>query len=105
MAAHDSKAARRAVNPPSSLEISILDMVEAGLTVVPRPDIGAVEIVVRDHGQVADTIILAPNQAGRGRRAARRRRPRARRGGCAPPARSTLTGLRSDEKWPEIKPA
>ena len=62
MATRQNRAADSAVNPPSSLELSILEMVEAGIAIETRADIGAVVIVVRDAGQVADTIVLAPEQ-------------------------------------------
>ena len=51
-----------AVNPATS-ELDLLGFVEAGIAVETRPDIGAIEIVVRDHEQVAKTLVLASVQA------------------------------------------
>ena len=49
--------------PPSSLELDLLGFSEARLAVETRPDIGAIELIVRDHGEVADVVVLAPEQA------------------------------------------
>jgi hypothetical protein len=51
-----------AVNP-DDFEQSILQFVEAGLAVAARPDLGAIELALRDHGETVETIVLAPAQA------------------------------------------
>ena len=51
-----------AVNP-ATFEIDLLGFAEAGIAVETRPDIGAIELAIRDHGQVAETLVLAPVQA------------------------------------------
>ena len=62
MASPESTRAVRAVNPPT-FEHDILGFVEAGLAVVPRPDLGAVEVRIRDAGEPPVVILLAPRQA------------------------------------------
>ena len=58
-----SNRASGAVNPTTTFEIDLLGVAEAGIAVEIPPDIGAIEVVIRDHGQVADVVILAPAQA------------------------------------------
>ena len=49
----------------TELETALLgDMVEAGIAVHPRPDLGAVEIRIRDRGREQSTVlVLGPDQA------------------------------------------
>ena len=63
MAEPQSSRAARAVNTPAVFEHAILGFVEAGIAVVPRPDLGAVEIRIRDAGEPPVVILLAPRQA------------------------------------------
>ena len=56
----DNRAAR-AVNP-LSFELSILGFVESSISVETRPDIGAIELIIRS-GDTADVVVLAPEQA------------------------------------------
>ena len=60
MAARQSSRADRAVNPDI---FDILGFAECGLAVVHRPDIGAVELVIRERGRIIETVVLAPEQA------------------------------------------
>ena len=53
-----------AVNPATS-ELDLLGFVEAGIAVETRPDIGAIEIVVRDHEQVARPWSWRPSRRSR----------------------------------------
>ena len=57
-----SSRAARAVNPQTSFELSILDLIECGLAVAPRPDLGGVELRIRDREQVT-VLIVGPEQA------------------------------------------
>jgi hypothetical protein len=50
-------------NPSGKSLYDILDFVTAGLAVVPRPDIEAVELRVRAAGHPDTKIVLAPVQA------------------------------------------
>jgi hypothetical protein len=62
MAEAESTRAARAVNP-DAFERDILNLTRAGLRVVPRPDIEAVEVRARALGHPPTTIVMAPNQA------------------------------------------
>lgn len=62
MATRQSKAAHRAVNPQSPFELGILDLIECGLAIVPRPDLGGVELRIRDREQLT-VLIVGPEQA------------------------------------------
>jgi len=56
--------AGRAVNPTTTFEIDLLGSAEAGIAVEIRPDIGAIEVVIRDHGQ-ADQRRAGAGRGGR----------------------------------------
>ncbi len=60
MAEAESTRGAPAVNP--DFQASILDFVEAGVRVTPRPELGAVELAIRDAVE-ATRIVLAPVQA------------------------------------------
>jgi hypothetical protein len=54
---------RFASDNPQSFAQFILELAEAGVAVETRPEIGAIEVVVSDHGEVAEVVLLAPEQA------------------------------------------
>ena len=60
MAASQSKGRVSAVNP--DFQAGILDFIEAGLRVTARPELGAVELAIRDARQ-STRVMLAPVQA------------------------------------------
>jgi hypothetical protein len=53
---------RIASDNPQSFAEFILQFAEAGIAVETRPDIGAIEVIVSDNGQVAEVVLLAPAQ-------------------------------------------
>ena len=63
MPAPESTRGAPAVNPTTPLRARPARLAEAGIAVETRPDIGAIELVIRDHGRVAEILVLAPVQA------------------------------------------
>jgi hypothetical protein len=59
MAARQSNGRASAVNP-TKFELDLLNLAEAGICVTVRHDIGAVEVLIRDHDRHEQILLAAP---------------------------------------------